>query len=176
MWASKLLLLLLFYSFEIFFIPRLADGLSDSKSPQVSRTLLSILASLNSAVVWMVFTCPLISKSSSPWINHWVTVPSSLITIGINIIFMFYCFFSSLARLWYLSLFSFSFSFTLWSAEMAKSTLWQVPFFCWLSLGLVVWLRLGDPFVSQTPREICLSPFPGQILGYTYTICSYGRI
>ena len=33
-------------------------SLSDSKSPQVSRTLLSILAVLNNAVVWMVSTRP----------------------------------------------------------------------------------------------------------------------
>ena len=32
--------------------------LSDSKSPQVSRTLLSILAVLNNLVVWMVSTRP----------------------------------------------------------------------------------------------------------------------
>ena len=29
-------------------------SLSDSKSPQVSRTLLSILADLNNAVIWIV--------------------------------------------------------------------------------------------------------------------------
>ena len=33
-----------------------------------------------------------------------------------------------------------------------------------LSLGLVVWLRLGDPFESQNPREFCASHFPGRIL------------
>ena len=32
--------------------------LSDSKSPQISRTLLSILAVFNNAVVWMVSTRP----------------------------------------------------------------------------------------------------------------------
>ena len=37
---------------------------SDSKY-QVSRTLLNILADLNNAVVWMVSTRPVISKSSS---------------------------------------------------------------------------------------------------------------
>ena len=40
-------------------------GLSDSKSPQVSRTLLSILAVLNNVVVWMVSTRPPTSMSSS---------------------------------------------------------------------------------------------------------------
>ena len=41
-------------------------SLSNSKSPQVSGTLLSILAVLNNAVVWMVSTRPPVSKSSFP--------------------------------------------------------------------------------------------------------------
>ena len=44
-------------------------SLSDSKSPQVSRTLLSILAALNNPEVWVVSAHPLISKSSNPFIN-----------------------------------------------------------------------------------------------------------
>ena len=28
-------------------------------------------------------------------------------------------------------------------------------FFCWLSLGLVIWPRSGALFVSQNPREVC---------------------
>ena len=40
---------------------------SDSKSPQVSRTLLSILAVPSNAVVWMVSTHSSISNSSSLW-------------------------------------------------------------------------------------------------------------
>ena len=42
---------------------------SDSKSPEISRTLLSILAVLNNAVVWMVSTRQPISKSPSPFNN-----------------------------------------------------------------------------------------------------------
>ena len=49
-------------------------SLSDSKSPQVSRTLLSILAVLNNAVVWMVSSRPPTSKSSSPFNNPLVTI------------------------------------------------------------------------------------------------------
>ena len=63
-------------------------SLSDRKSPQVSRTLLSILAVLNNAVVWMVSTRPPTSKSSSPFSNPVVTVPNAPITIGI--IFLLY--------------------------------------------------------------------------------------
>ena len=81
-------------------------SVSDSKSPQVSRTLLSILVDLNNAVVWMVLTRPLISKSSSPFNNPLVTVPRAPITTGINATFMFHVFFNSRARSRYLSLFS----------------------------------------------------------------------
>ena len=117
------------------------------KSPQVSRTLLSILTVLNNAVVWMVSTRPSTSKSSSPFSNPLVTVPNAPITIGVIVTYMFHSFFNSLARSRYLSFFSHSFNFILWSAEIAKSTILQVLFFCWLLLSLVSWPRLGDPFV-----------------------------
>ena len=103
-------------------------SLSDSKS-QVFRTLLRILAYFNNAVVWMVFTRPLISKSSDSCTNPSVTVPSAPITIGIIVTFMFHSiFFNSLARSRYLSFFSLSFNFTLWSAGTAKSTILHVSF------------------------------------------------
>ena len=38
-------------------------SMSDNKSPQVYRTLHSILADLKNVVVWMFTTRPLISKS-----------------------------------------------------------------------------------------------------------------
>ena len=65
-------------------------SLSDSKSPQVSRTPLSILAVLNYVVVWMVSTRPPTSKSSSPFSNSLVTVPHAPITIGITVTCMFH--------------------------------------------------------------------------------------
>ena len=55
-----------------------------SKSSKVSRTLLSILADLSNAEVWMVSTRPLISKSFSPCTIPLVTVPSASITIRIT--------------------------------------------------------------------------------------------
>ena len=48
-------------------------SLSDSNSPQVSRTFLSILVDLNNAVVYMVSTL-LVSKFSSPLTDPLVTV------------------------------------------------------------------------------------------------------
>ena len=83
------------------------------ESPQVSRTVHTILIDLNNAVVLMVSTRPLISKSCNPFTNHLVTVPKEPITIGIIITFMFHRFFNSLARSRYLSFFSLSFNFTL---------------------------------------------------------------
>ena len=100
-----------------FFTSTLADGLS-----------------LKFAVFWMVSIRPRISKSSSPFINPLVTVSRTPIIIGINVTFMFYSFFNSLAKSRYLSFFSLSFNFILWSAGRAKSTILQVFFiFCyWL--------------------------------------------
>ena len=155
------------------------SNLSDCKSPQVSRTLLSILADLKNAIVWMVSTRSLISKSYSLWINPLVTVPSVPITIDITVTFTFHSFFSSLARSWYLSLFWLSFSFPRWSAGTAKSIFRQVLsfflffiyiylfffFFC-LLLGLVVWPRFADSFISQKPREVCASHFLCLILAF----------
>ena len=92
-----LLILLLLFTLLEFFTSVLADGffywsLSDSKSPQVSRTLLCILAALYNVVVWMVSIRPPTSMSSSPFNNPLVTVPKALIAIGIIVIFIFHSF------------------------------------------------------------------------------------
>ena len=103
--------------------------LSDSKYPQVSRTLLSILVVFNNAVIWMVSTRLPTSKYSRPFSNPLVTVPKAPITIDIIVSFIFYSYFNSLAMSRYLSLFSHSFSFILWSAGTAKSTILHIFFF-----------------------------------------------
>ena len=59
---------------------------------QVSRTLLSILAVLNNAVVWIVSSRPPTSTSSRPFNNYLVTVSKAPITIGIIVTFMFHSF------------------------------------------------------------------------------------
>ena len=112
-------------------------SLSDSKSPQVSKTLLSILAVLNNLVVWMVSTRPPTSKSFCLFNNLLVTVPKAPITIGIIVTFMFHNFFNSLAKSRYLSFFSHSFSFILWSAGTAKSAILLV-FFSFIIVVVVV--------------------------------------
>ena len=123
-------------------------SLSDNKSPQVSRTLLSILAVLNNAVVWMVSTRPPTSKPSSSFNNPLVTVPKAPITVGIIVTFMFHSFFNSLARTKYLSFFSHSFCFTMWSAGTAKSTILQVLFF------LLIIIRSGR--LAEIRWSVCM--------------------
>ena len=125
-------------------------SLSSCKSPQVFRTLLSILAVLNNAVVWMVSTRPPTFKSSSPFNNPLVIVPKAPITIGIIVTFMLYSFFSSLPRSKYLSFLSHSFIFILWSAGTAKSTILQV-----LSLLLLIFIRSG--LLAEIRWSLCMS-------------------
>ena len=100
-------------------------SLSDSKSPQVSWTLLSILAILSYAVIWIVSTLPPTSMSSRLFNNSLVIVPKVPITIGTIVTFMFHSFFNSLGRSRYLSFFLHSFSFILWSAGTAKLTIFH---------------------------------------------------
>ena len=107
-------------------------GLSDSMSLQVSRTLLSILANLHYAVVWMVSVRPLISKSSSPCINPLVTVPRAPITIGIIVSFTFCSFFNSLARSRYLFFFSLSFNLLRSQPGQQSPQFGKFSFFFWL--------------------------------------------
>ena len=103
----------------------------------------------------MVFTCFLISKSYSFFTNPLGIVTSPPITIGITVTFMLHFFLVlQLGQDVYIS-FRFFLIFTLWSAGTTKCTIRQV-FFCWLSLDLVVWPRLGDLFVSQNPRDVHL--------------------
>ena len=93
LWLEISIQLFLFHLFPIFCFSVCFYRLSDNKSPQVSRTRLSILADLNNALVWTF------SKSSSLFINPLLTVPKAQITIGIIITFMFHnFFFNSLAK------------------------------------------------------------------------------
>ena len=133
-------------------------SLSDTKSLQVFWALLNILADLNNAVVWTVSTCPIIAKSSSPCTNLLVTIPRTLITIGIIVTFMFHSFYNTPARSRYLFPFSHSLHFTLWSTGTAKSTILQV-----LSVLLIL-IRSGrlaeirwSVYISKSQRSLCVS-------------------
>ena len=147
----SLLSSLLFTSLRVFTLAS-ADGHSlDSKSPQVSRTLLYIFADLNNAIVFVVSTCPLFSKSSIPFTNPLETVPRAPITVNITVTNMFQSFFIFLARSTCLSLFSLSFIFALW---LAKSTLRQVLFiyFFFFFLYITRYVRL-----AETKWSVCIA-------------------
>ena len=95
-------------------------SLSNSKSPQISRTRLRILAVLSNVVVWIVSTRPPTSKSSRPFNSPLVILPNAPITIGRIVTFMFHSFSNSLTRSRYLSFFSLSFSFIPQSRQFGK--------------------------------------------------------
>ena len=158
-----LLLLLLFYSFESFTpaTPATYWSLSDCKFPQVSRTLLRILADLINAVIWMVSTCLLVSKSSSSL----VTIPIAPITIGITVTFMFHSFFGfflfcSLARSRYLSLFAF-FQFYPFVRQKGKVHYSAVYFIYLFLLTIPRSGRLAEirwsVYFSKSQRILCVS-------------------
>ena len=110
--------------------------LSDIKSLQVSRTLLSILAVFNNAIVWMVSTQPPTSKSSRPFNNPLVTVPKAPITIGIIVIFMFHSlfFFQSSSKVKvFISLFTFFQFYSVVSrdSKVDNFAVFSFFFFCW---------------------------------------------
>ena len=162
-------LLLLFYFLLVYEICvswwSFTGVLSDSKSPQVSRTLLSILVDLNNVVIWMVSICPPISNNFSPLSKTLGTVPSASITIGITVTFNFYSFFFYISFK-YLPLFSLSLVFILWSAGTAKSTIRQVFF---LFIIIIIYSLefftsvLADGFSlefgwQQVPSSLQISP------------------
>ena len=146
-----IIIIIIIYSFE-FFTWALAVthwSLSDSTSPPVSGTRLGIPAVLSNAVVWIVSTRPPISKSTRPFNNPLVIVPKAPIPIGTIVTFMFHSFFNSLARSRYLSSFSNSFRFILWSAGIAKSTILQMLFFF---LAEIRW----SVCMSKSHRSLCV--------------------
>ena len=128
-----------------------------SKSSQVSRTLLRILAVLNNVVVWMVSTRPPTFKSPSPNRNPLVTVPNAPITIGIIVTYMFHSFFNSQARSLYLFFFSHSFSFILCLAGTAKSTVLQILSFLSIIIRSCHLAKIRSCLcMSKSGRSLCV--------------------
>ena len=125
--------------------------LCDNTSFQDSRTLLSILSDLNRVVVWMDFSRVFISNSYCPFTNLLVTVPSSPVTIGITVSFMFYIF----SVLWQCPGIYLSFRLPLVLPCRNRKVHYSAvfPFFLLISGGLVVWPGLGDPFEFQIPGK-----------------------
>ena len=123
-------------------------GLSDNKSPKISRTFLSILADFNRAVIWMTSNFPLISNSPNFFSSLLGNIPNTPVTIGTTVIFTFLNFFSSQLRFKYLSRFSLSFMFTQWSAGRITDRLDAHPqvtvLFFLLKLFLIFCSGLSD--------------------------------
>ena len=145
--------------------------LSDSKSPQVSRILLSILDVFNNAVVWMVSTCPPTSKSSRLFNNPLVTVPKAPIT---SCSIVFFQFSSKVGVL--ISLFTF---FQFYSVVRRDSKVDNFVNSLFLLLiiirsGLLAEMRWSF-CISKSHRSLCVS-FSRTLLGCAYTICWHGQI
>ena len=152
-------------------------SLSDSKSPRVSRTLLSILAVLINAVVWMVSSRPPTSKSSSPFSNPLVTALNAPFTIAIIVTVMFHGFFQFPRKAEVLILL-----FTFFQFYSAVSRYSKVHNFANSLFLLLITIRSGllaeirwSVCMSKSPWCLCVS-FLRQMLGCAYTICSYGQI
>ena len=121
--------------------------LSDSQSPQVSRTLLSILAISTMLFGWFLFAF-LFPSPPVPRKNPLLTVPSEPITNGITAPFMFQFFFQfSIKVKVFISLFAFRHFYTVVSrtgkvrysaGSFSIFFFWLFFCFCLLSLGLVV--------------------------------------
>ena len=108
-------------------------SLSDSKSPQVSRTLLSILTVFTNAVVWMVSTLLPTSKSFRPFGNPLVTVPKAPIKIGVFVTFIFHFFFQFSGKVEVLiSLFIFFQFYSVVSRDNKVENFGDFFFFFWL--------------------------------------------
>ena len=130
-------------------------SLSDSKSPQVPRTLLNILDVLNNEVVSMVSSRPLISKSSSSLNNPLVTVPKAPITIGIIVTFMFHNFFQFPSNIEVrILLFTFFQFYSVVSWDSKVHNIENSLSFCWS--GLLAEIR-WSVCMSKSHRSLCVS-------------------
>ena len=120
-------------------------SLGDSKSPQVSRTLLGILAD---AVVWMVSSRLLISMPPNPCMNPLVTASSEPIAISIAVTFMFYSFFHFSSKVQVLTfLFAFFQFYSVVSRDVQslRSTIQQVFFLSFFFVVVVDYYKIWSP-------------------------------
>ena len=136
-------------------------SLSDNKSFQVSRTILSILADFDGAEIWMVSTCPLVSKSCSPFTNllglfrvHQLQLVSPSLLCSI----VFLVLYQGLGTYLY---FRFLLIFILCSAEIAKSTIQPVSFFLLLLLTITRSNHVAEirwsVCISKSQRNLCVT-------------------
>ena len=102
-------------------------------------------------------------------------MPKAPTTNAIIVTFILHSFFNSLARSRYLSLFSHSFSFILWSAGTAKSTILQIFFFFFLLLLLLIIIR--SDLLAEIRWSVCISnPYKSLCVSFSTTgagLCIY---
>ena len=130
------------------------------KFPQVSRTLLSILANFSNAVVWMVSTRPLIFKSSSPFTKPLVTVPRDrlqLVKTSLSCSTFFFQFPSKVLVL----IFLFTF-FQFYAVVSRDSKFGKLSFFFFFFLMIIITRsdRLAEirwsVCISKSQRSLCV--------------------
>ena len=122
------------------------------------KFLLIILVDLYKVLVSRVPAYPLTSKSSVPFNNHSVTVPRALITIGINITFMFHSFLiPKQSRSTYPS-------FRILTILLCGLSRSQSPQSCEFSLFLLIIIRSGrvaeirwSVYISKSQWSLCMS-------------------
>ena len=131
-------------------------SLSDSKSPKVSRTLLSILVNLDNAVVWMVSTCPLISKSFSPFTNPLRIVLRAPITFGVTITFLLHRFFLVLSQGQDIYLYFHFFKILLRGLLRQQSPLFSRLYFLLIITRSGHLAKIRWPvWISKSPQNLC---------------------
>ena len=155
--------------FESFFISTTAGILSqDFQRQQISSCFLdhSQCSGCSKKKTALVLTV-----STRPFNNHFVTVPKAPITIDIIVTFMFHRFFNFLARSRYISFISFSFNFILWAAGTAKATIVQVPYFLLIIIrsGFLTEIKL---YISRSKCHRSLSQDICWVLHIPLFVCS----
>ena len=148
-------------------------GLNDSKCPQLFRTLLSILDDLNIAVVSMVFTRSLISKSSSPCNNLWLLYSECKLQLVSPSLPCFIVFLDSLAST-YLS-FAFLLLYPVISQKRKVHNSAGSLFLLTLTRSCCLAEIKLFVCISKSQRSLGVS-FSRRTLACADTICLYGQI
>ena len=124
---------------------------------QEFKPFFSIQLDLINFVVCIVSTCPLISKSSRPYTSLWELFRVHQLQLASPSHLWSSFFFIYLASNRYLFLFSLSFNLFFYLQVQLSPQFSRLSLFYWLSLGLVIWPRLDDPFVSISQKTLGFS-------------------
>ena len=143
----------------------------NNKLLQISSTFLRILAECNNTVFCNSTILVFIPISFSRFVNLDGVLPSASMITCMIFTLLFHNFFSFLAKSWYFSIFSFSFSSTLVSCGRAKSIIWHLlPFFS----TMIISGRLASIILSvciESPTGFCTLHFCILLVAHVHTIC-----